>query len=341
MNARLIFICVLLGALAYGLAAAAPRPVPYTAPGRLVDAGGHRLNLYCMGNGSPTVVFDSGWEDWAPAWILVQPVVSRMTRTCAYDRAGSGFSDPGPLPRTSVRIADELHAALHAAHVTGPYILVGHSFGSYNVRVFADRYMPEVAGLVLVDGEDGDVEDPKQRAADDRSYGAVTRELLQCRNALEAGRKPPMLPTPPGKPKVACTQQYFRGIPERMFPPQLNATIMDITRTKMPLYTDVVSEMDEMPWDERYLIAHRTSFGSRPVRVLTAQNHFYDTAKTPAALHRKHLRFEMQEARNQARWLSLSSDAKQMFAPRSGHYIELDQPEIVIRAIRYEINRDR
>jgi hypothetical protein len=150
-----------------------------------------------------------------------------------------------------------------------------------------------------------------------------------------------MLHTPPGKPKMGCNQQYFRGIPERMFPAQLNSTILDITRTKMPLYTDVVSEMNEMPWDERYLIAHRTSFGSRPVRVLTAQNHFYDTSKTPRALHRKHLAFENEEARTQARWLSLSSDSKQIFAPRSGHYIELDQPKIVINAIRYEINRGR
>jgi pimeloyl-ACP methyl ester carboxylesterase len=306
----------------------------YTQPGHLVPAGNHRLNLYCVGHGSPTVVFDSGWEDWAPAWIKVQPVIAAQSRTCSYDRAGSGFSDPGPLPRTSVRIADDLHAALRAAHISGPYILVGHSFGSYNMRTFADRYMPEVAGLVLVDGEDGDVETPKQRAEDDKSYGPVIEELAQCRDALQAGRTPPLLP---GSKKMRCNEQFFRGLPERTWPKPLNAAVIAITREKMPLYTAVISEMAQMPADERWLIANRRSFGSRPVCVLTAQNHFYDTAKTPPALHRKHLAFERQEARTQARWLSLSSDSKQIFAYRSGHYIELDQPEIVIRAIQAEL----
>ena len=106
-----------------------------------------------MGSGSPTVVFDSGWEDWAPAWSKVQPEVAKWTRTCSYDRAGAGFSDPGPMPRTSVRIAQELRTALYNAGVKGPYILVGSAFGGDNVRTFADLYMDEVAGLVMVDAD--------------------------------------------------------------------------------------------------------------------------------------------------------------------------------------------
>src|SRR6202050_4898160 len=89
--------------------ASAPPDMVYAQPGRLVDAGGFRLNLYCRGSGSPTVVFDSGWEDWVPAWSMVQPQIARWTRACSYDRAGTGFSDPGPMPRASVRIARELH----------------------------------------------------------------------------------------------------------------------------------------------------------------------------------------------------------------------------------------
>ena len=316
---------------------AASNGAPYTRPGQLVDVGGHRLNLYCSGTGKPTVIFDSGWEDWAPAWDIVQPAISRNTRTCTYDRAGSGFSDPGPLPRTSVRIADDLHAALHAANIAGPYILVGHSFGSYNTRVFADRYMPEVAGLVLVDGENGDVEPPKARAEDDKSFAPIVRELLQCRNALEAGKPLPKLPTHKGKPVMYCNQQYFRGLPERTWPAPLNAAVLGITRAKTSLYTDVASEMTQMPWDERYLIRHRRSFGSRPIRVLTAQNHYYDDSKTPPAAHRKHLKEEREEAQTQARWLSLSSNSRQEFAMKSGHYIELDQPAVVIDAIREEL----
>lgn len=338
MKFRASIVAMACAALSFWTpASAATDGTLYTQPGRLVDIGDRRLNLYCVGSGKPAVVFDSGWEDWAPAWDIVQPAVARYTRTCTYDRAGSGFSDPGPLPRTSVRIADDLHSALHAAHIAGPYILVGHSFGSYNTRVFADRYMPEVAGLVLVDGENTDVEKPKDRAADDRSLAPVVHELLECRDALEAGKPLPKLPTRKGRPAMSCNQQFFRGLPERTWPAPLNAAVLDVTRSKASLYTDVASEMAEMPLDERYLIAHRRSFGARPVRILTAQNHYYDTAKTPPAVHRKHLKDEREEAMTQARWLSLSSNAKQIFAMKSGHYIELDQPELVIDAIRDEL----
>ena len=135
-----------------------PADIIYARPGQLVSINGFRLNLYCMGSGSPAVVFDSGWGDWAPAWSKVQPEIAKFTRACSYDRAGTGFSDPGPMPRTSVRIAEELRTALHHAGVNGPYILVGHAFGGDNVRTFADLYMEEVAGLVMDDADPTDVE---------------------------------------------------------------------------------------------------------------------------------------------------------------------------------------
>src|SRR5438045_2368443 len=134
-----------------------PADIVYARPGQLVDVGGFRLNLYCVGSGSPTVVFDSGW-DWAPAWSKVQPEIAKWTRACSYDRAGTGFSDPGPMPRSSVRIAQELRTALHHAGVEGPYILVGSAFGGDNVRTFADLYMDEVAGMVLDDADSDDLE---------------------------------------------------------------------------------------------------------------------------------------------------------------------------------------
>lgn len=139
----------------HGAASAAPGDDAYARPGQLVRAIGTRLNLYCMGSGSPTVVFDSGWEDWAPVWAIVQPQVAQWTRACSYDRAGAAFSDPGPMPRTSARIADELHSALRGAGLKGPYILVGHAFGGDNVRTFAARYTRETAGLVLVEADVG------------------------------------------------------------------------------------------------------------------------------------------------------------------------------------------
>src|ERR1700704_492485 len=134
----LAVLILAVSAAGQGTTGAAPQDTLYANPGKLVSANGFRLNLYCTGSGSPTVVFDSGWEDWAPAWSKVQPEVAKFTRACSFDRAGAGFSDAGPMPRTSGRIAQELRTALHGARITGPYILVGHAFGGDNVRTFAD-----------------------------------------------------------------------------------------------------------------------------------------------------------------------------------------------------------
>jgi pimeloyl-ACP methyl ester carboxylesterase len=120
-------------------------------PGRLVDVDGRRMHLYCAGQGSPTVIFESGMSDSWLVWHRVQPVASQLTRTCSYDRAGIGWSDPSPRPRTSRVIAEELHALLRAANISGPYVLVGHSLGGPHVRVYTSLYPDEVAGVVLVD----------------------------------------------------------------------------------------------------------------------------------------------------------------------------------------------
>lgn len=123
----------------------------YPPPGQLVDVGGYRLHINCVGTGSPTVVLESGMFASSSLWAWVQPEMAHHTRVCAYDRAGMGWSDPGPMPRDARQIAAELHTLLLAAHETGPYVLVGHSLGSASVRVYAARYPSEIAGVVLVD----------------------------------------------------------------------------------------------------------------------------------------------------------------------------------------------
>src|SRR5579862_2632144 len=155
-------------ALGNGPTHAAPGDDIYAHPGKLVAAGGTRLNFVCQGKGAPAVVFDSGWGNWAPPWALVQPRVAKFTTACSYDRAGAGFSDPGREPRTSVAIANELHDALKAADIAGPYILVASAFGGDPVRTFADLYPSDVAGLVLVDADASDVE-PAALQNDDHS----------------------------------------------------------------------------------------------------------------------------------------------------------------------------
>lgn len=321
----LLWTCLLCGM--NGTLDAAPGDEIYARPGRLVEAEGTRLNLYCSGSGSPAVVFDSGWEDWAPVWTIVQPEVAKWTRACSYDRAGAGFSDPGPLPRSSVRIADELHSALHHAGIRGPYILIGHAFGGDNVRTFAERYTTEVAGLVLVEA---DVGGPDEHGGD---AGHIA-SLRECRDAIAAVQPLPMLPARPGRPPRSCAQQFFRGLPEAMWSPQLNAKLLELAQTKLAMYDAYISEMEQMPADEAYLAQHQRSLGARPLRVLSTGNHgvhFLDPARPADPEHEK---YEQQVARAQARWLELSSNAKQLFTGQSSEYLPFDQPGFVVEVIR-------
>jgi len=121
----------------------------YSPPGRLVDIGGASLHLYCVGQGSLTVVLEDGLGLGLVTWREVQPQVSQVTRACSYDWAGYGWSDPGPLPRTSRCIAAELDAL--RAGVQDPYVLVGHSLGGLYARHYASLHLADVAGMVLVD----------------------------------------------------------------------------------------------------------------------------------------------------------------------------------------------
>jgi alpha/beta hydrolase fold len=112
----------------------------YPPPGQIVDVGGYKLHIHCIGAGSPTVILLDGLPSMSIGWTYVQPAVAQTTRVCAYDRAGGGWSDPGPAPHDSLHIADELHTLLVNADVPGPYVLVGHSFGGLYARMYADRY---------------------------------------------------------------------------------------------------------------------------------------------------------------------------------------------------------
>jgi pimeloyl-ACP methyl ester carboxylesterase len=324
--------CVLL--TMHGTASAAPGDTVYARPGQLVSANGTRLNFYCMGAGSPTVVFDSGWGDWAPIWALVQPRVAAWTRACSYDRAGAGFSDAGPMPRTSVRIADELHSALHNAGIEGPYVLVGSSFGGNNIRVFADRYMTEIAGLVFVESDTDDLEPLDMQDEDHRGQAEFLPEVRACRDAIAEGKPLPPLSPLPGAQNRTCAQMFFRSWPEAAWSPELNDKLLQIAQTKVAMYDAFISEMEQMPWDEAYLKQHRQSLGSRPVRVLSTGNHGVGSVATPRATSLKHLRYEYEVTLAQSRLLELSSNARQIFTKNSSEYIAFDEPDTVVDAIR-------
>jgi pimeloyl-ACP methyl ester carboxylesterase len=311
-----------------------PADIIYASAGRLVDVSGFRLNLYCMGSGSPTVIFDSGWEDWAPAWSTVQPRIASWTRACSYDRAGAGFSDPGPMPRTGVRIARELHTALRRANILGPYILVGNAFGGDTLRTFADLYMGEVAGLVTDDADSDDVGPKAMQEEQHRREVDIVSRLRDCRNAVAEHQPLPALPPRPGQPERTCAQQFFRGIPEAAWSLELNAKLLEIAQTKVALYDAYLSEMEQMPADEAWLQQHVRSFGSRPIRVLTSGNHGVGHLESKPPDTPKHLDYEKETTLAQARWLTLSSNSKQIFARNSSEYIQFDDPETVVNAVR-------
>jgi pimeloyl-ACP methyl ester carboxylesterase len=120
--------------------------------GKLIDVGGYRLHITCIGSGSPTVVVEPGLGEPASAmtgWIT--PKIAQKTRVCSYDRAGRGWSDASPTPLDGVQTAAALHMLLHRAHETGPYVLAAHSSGGTYALNFANSYTSEVAGLVLLD----------------------------------------------------------------------------------------------------------------------------------------------------------------------------------------------
>ena len=123
----------------------------YAAPAESIDIGGRRLDLRCSGSGTPTVLLEAGQGMSSMSWRKVQPALARSMRVCAYDRAGLGFSDAAPLPRTARAEADDLHALVRSAKLAPPLVLVGHSLGSYIVRLYVDAHRADVAGLVLVD----------------------------------------------------------------------------------------------------------------------------------------------------------------------------------------------
>ena len=264
----------------------------YPPPGELVDVGGHRLHLNCAGRGRPIVILEAGLPGSSLDWSLVQPAVAKATTVCAYDRAGFGWSDPGPQARTGSRIADELHTLLERAGVPGPYVVVGHSFGGLYVRVFASRFPKEVAGVVLVDPSAEDL--VRRRPPPKLKVVLCETQVLLGVERLEAalGRDREHRKLPPGVKAVALAQDSR-------------------TATCRAAY-DESSERAETILQVR----HAGRLGSRPL-VLVARGRDIDPGRGGA----------------QTALLRLSRNSEQVVASESGHYIQLEQPAVVVDAI--------
>jgi len=205
---HVVLLSLLLAAPAH---AAGPAMIPieqvgdgYAHPQRRIEVEpGRRMNLYCIGSGSPTVVFDSGLSDWSNTWALIQPAVATRTRACSYDRAGMGYSDASTQPRTPLNIVHDLHALLERAGIRGPLVLVGHSLGGFNMKLYAALYPEQVAGAVLVDPSEerlwervgpalslqfGDTLVHDAALDDSSSFGELVAHLRECAQQTRAGK---------------------------------------------------------------------------------------------------------------------------------------------------------
>lgn len=309
----LVALLALAGAAYQGVAASRDLGA-HPAPGRLVAVGGHRLHLYCVGEGRPTVILDAGLFGSSLDWRTVQPEVARTTRACAYDRAGYGWSEPGPLPRTSLRIAEELHSLLANAGETGPYVLVGHSFGGFNVRVFAGRYPAEVAGVALVDASHEEL--PARLPAEARlglERQAGWFRILPLMGRLGVARiagwplgmvaKYPEGLRPAAE-AVGLRTQAFRA-----------AAAEGLSFRESGEQARAAGPLPDVP-----LVV----IAANPLRY---EPMFLPPGMTPAELAPILGGLQQDLAR-------LSPRSTQLVAEASGHYIHLDQPELVVGAVR-------
>jgi pimeloyl-ACP methyl ester carboxylesterase len=295
----------------------------YTKPQQLVDVGGgRRINLYCRGHGSPTVVFDAGLGDSSIAWAHVQPVIAKDTRTCSYDRAGLAFSDPANRPSTAGNDVDDLHAALLSAHIKPPYVLVGHSAAGMAVRIYADRYRSDVVGMVVVDGSHEDQE-PRYKAIATPEGLATWGDDLKDNTCLDAAKGGSIAADSPVFKKCVgeFDPHYSQAINEAML-------TYGASRAWQRAYASELRSVFAASADETR--ATRKDFGDMPIIALTHAPNPPGKGVTQELQNTRTLLWE--ELHTQV--AAMSTHGVNEIVPRSGHMIQNDRPEIVIDAIR-------
>ena len=288
-----LFILVLVGWISETSAEAADANA-YPPPGQMVDVGGYRLHIRCTGTGSPTVVIESGLGDFSATWGWVQPEVAKTTRVCSYDRAGMGWSEASPEPRTAREFAIELHTLLANANEPGPYVLVGHSLGGYTVRVYANDYPDEVIGVVLIDPQNLSVSGaaaPKPAP----KPGANSLPSIMARIGLARLLKGPL----------GSVRDLPAGDKEAY-------TASAVTPRSAQTFLDELKGMSEGGAQARAV----TTLGALPLIVLSRGKDM-----------------DAESAESQARYLQLSQDNLHLVADQSGHSIMIDQPEAAVAAI--------
>lgn len=297
----------------------------YPPPGQMVDIGGHRLHLYCLGTGTPTVILEAAAPGWSLYWSNVHPQLARTTRVCAYDRAGLGWSERGPLPRTGHRMTRELHRLLERAGIPGPYVLVGHSFGGLIVRLYQHDYPQEVAGMVLVDAG----HESEMRQAEFRAFANADKSRLPVIRALTMLGMTRLLASQGQLPQLLIEQEE-----------KVSAEIRPLLRAgwlRTGYYSTLADESGGLI-ETLEQVRRSGSLGDLPLVVVTATGPIWwpeMPGQVPSAKFRK-MWLELQQD-----LMKLSADSRQVLAGQSGHFIQFDQPAIVIDAVRHVVDAAR
>ena len=282
----------------------------YAQPGKLVALpDGRHINLRCTGTGSPTVILEAGFQAWSFAWDKIQPPLSTLTRTCSYDRAGLGLSDPAPGPRDGLAQARDLAATLKAAKVAPPYILVAHSAGAMTARLFADLQPKNVVGMVLLDPSvEGQFDNQRAQVA------ATVARYEACAAAASQRALPSKLPelarcNPPAK---AAATAFDKQVAALMLTPAYWQTLARE-------YAAIAGTTSDQ------LRHGRQNYGKLPLVVLTPGGTRALTEVEQAQL---------------AGWMAAhdalaakSSVGRNELVLGSGHLLMRDQPDVVIEAV--------
>lgn len=280
-------------------------------PGNLVDVGGFRMHINCTGKGDPAVVLAAGLDDFSVFWSLVQPAVAEFSRVCAFDRAGLGWSEASPDPRTIENMVAELHTLLANAGVTGPLVMVGHSFGGPQVELFASTYPEEVAGLVLVDAAPVDL---FPRISAWQGLIAQKTGLYRTLAVLDSL----------GFLAFAPTNIPTRGLPDEA------ATTYRAIVVSTDYFRTAVAENEAFQSNLAEVRNARVGLGSIPLIVVSRG--YWDPIPQLSASENDQAWETWQEM--QSELVTLSTNSRSVVATKSEHHVQLQQPDLVVDAIR-------
>jgi pimeloyl-ACP methyl ester carboxylesterase len=300
---------ILLGML-YEWSSARRDKQKYAPPGELVNVGEHRLHIHCLGKDQdgPVVVFESGSGSSGIDWTLVQQEVAYFAPACAYDRAGYGWSESVANPRTLEVTADELHTLLVNAGINGPYILVGHAFGGFIVRMFAARFPDDVTGIVLVDSSH-----PKTFAPASYNFKGELKRLQRVAIARRLGLI-----------RLFGKKIFWHM---RAFPDALHSAYIAINMRNSTAVRGEVQPLAEKG------VQLPDSLGDLPLTIVSRSivTKYDDTISSTSQ--------EWQE--QQQELAALSSNSIHIIAEKGGRFVHIDQPGIVVDAIEQMVEAIR